>query len=768
MRDTDLANRALPIPHGSGVGALESRIQDVRCLLLAPLHAGTAELLNPSLLWRPDLAGAPEGEVAKCLRDFQPRILAVGASPVCGSLLWEWRQILPEGPLHVVRRGTSLAAIDREAARDCGIAVHNTPGVNSPYVASYINDFLGAAGTGGKIAILGVGDIGRLVARWALERGFHLALFSRTLADPSRRESGLAALELAPGQATCVGSLDEAMAGARCVAVCLPLTRTEPAPTHHLIGARQVDLCAPGVRLISVSEPEVFHPEALRWLHARDDAQVLIDNAGPLLAEVPQILGVSRPRAGFDLQSRAMSSEQCQRDMDQAVLIQIATCALPLMAAAEISRPQTLGDSQAAEGVQIVGGGLTGIMTALELQRRGYREIEVVDASPEDLEWSRSGATYTQRCRHLSATETVPHSSPARRDVLRLPPAEGGWRLRPPQALSDQERTWTASFERMARRPALHRLCSDLVLELNQLSLRAWDRLFDDSPEILEGVWLSRRPLRLYLDEASLRRGWALQSAVNARATLMGPGEVAAACPALLGAVERNAIAGAVEVDGYGVDIIQLVHNLRTHLARRGVRFRHGRISALPTPARYRMVFSPGAYGDVSLEPASAHVQGVVGCWLTLPNPGLARGIKVHAPEPAGVLNFAPSRDGTALFLSGGFGYVGQQRPDLEDPAIQALFRKVEAAVARIFPEELRAATARQTLDRRLCVRPMTPDGLPLVHVGHATVYVGGASSGGATEAPLLAVLAADLLAGQPSPVTAALTAWRPSLTAGC
>jgi glycine/D-amino acid oxidase-like deaminating enzyme/phosphoglycerate dehydrogenase-like enzyme len=768
MRDADLSNRALPTRHDRKVGALEFRAQDVRCLLLAPLHADTAALLNPSLLWRPDLAGAPEGEVTKSLRDFRPRILAVGASPVRGPLLREWRQIVPEGPLYVVRRGTSLAAIDLEVARDCGIAVHNTRGVNSPYVASYVNDFLAAAGTGGKIAILGVGDIGRLVARRALERGFHLALFSRTLADPSRREGGLAALKLDPGQATCASSLDEAMTGARCVAVCLPLTRTGPAPTHHLIGVHQVDLCAPDVRLISVSEPEVFHPEALRRLHARGDARVLIDNAGPLLAEVLQILGVSRPRAGFDLQSRAMSSEQCQRDMDQAVLIQIAVCALQLMAAAEVSGPQTPGHSQAAEPIQIVGGGLTGIMTALELQRRGYREIEVVDASPEDLEWSRSGATYAQRCRHLSATETLPHSSPARRDILTVPPAEGGWRLRPPQSLSDQERTWAASFERMARRPALHRLCSDLVLQLNQLSLRAWDRFFDDSPETLEGVWFSRRILRLYLDEDSLQSGWTLQSAVNTRATRMGAGEVAVACPALLGAVERNAIAGAIEVDGYGVDIIQMVHNLRTHLVQRGVRFRHGRISARPAPPWSRMVFSPGAYGDVSLEPASAHVQGVVGCWLTLPNPGLTAAIKVHAPEPAGVLNFAPSRDGAALFLSGGFGYVGQQRPVLDDPEIQALFRRVEAAVAAIFPEELSAAMAQKTVDRRLCVRPMTPDGLPLVHADHATVYVGGASSGGATEAPLLAALAADLLAGQPSPVTAALTAWRPSLSARC
>jgi glycine/D-amino acid oxidase-like deaminating enzyme len=302
---------------------------------------------------------------------------------------------------------------------------------------------------------------------------------------------------------------------------------------------------------------------------------------------------------------------------------------------------------------------------------------------------------------------------------------------------------------------------------MNRASLRCWDVLFKDCPHLLRDTWHGQRILRLYTNKEDLIKGFTLQKDVNREVAMLSSLEVVACCPALSGAVERRAIAGAVDVDGYGVDIIQLAENIRTQLETDGVCFRYAQLSSLPSPFAGVTIVTSGVSQD-SLINGSAyhrHVQGVLGCWITLPNPGLTQALKLHALEPAGVLNFVPSIKGDVVFVSGGFGYSGKALPEMDDPRVEELFQVVEYATASLFPDALREAKRSRILDRRLCIRPMTPDGLPILYDDSDVIYCGGTSSGGATQAPLLARLTADLVDHSPSIITAVLNPMRITLS---
>jgi phosphoglycerate dehydrogenase-like enzyme len=107
------------------------------------------------------LATANESDLLSAIKEVSPRILAVGARPVGVQIMRAWRDITPDGPLSIVRRGTSLAAIDLDEARSLSIDVFNTPAVNAPFVASYVIDYLfNASRKISVLSILGAGAIG--------------------------------------------------------------------------------------------------------------------------------------------------------------------------------------------------------------------------------------------------------------------------------------------------------------------------------------------------------------------------------------------------------------------------------------------------------------------------------------------------------------------------------------------------------------------------------------------------------------------------------
>jgi glyoxylate reductase len=172
--------------------------------------------------------------------------------------------------------GVGVDNIDLAAARARGIAVSNTPGVLTDDTADIVlalilmslrrlgegerlvraggwtgwgpTDMLGRGLSGKILAIVGMGRIGRAVARRASAFGLVVHYHNRTRLDPAKEEGALYAPDL-----------DQMLAGADIVSVNAPYG---PA-THHLIEARRLALLKPTAHLINAARGAIVDQEAL-------------------------------------------------------------------------------------------------------------------------------------------------------------------------------------------------------------------------------------------------------------------------------------------------------------------------------------------------------------------------------------------------------------------------------------------------------------------------------------------------------------------------
>jgi glycine/D-amino acid oxidase-like deaminating enzyme len=145
-------------------------------------------------------------------------------------------------------------------------------------------------------------------------------------------------------------------------------------------------------------------------------------------------------------------------------------------------------------------------------------------------------------------------------------------------------------------------------------------------------------------------------------------------------------------------------------------------------------------------------LQGVLGCWITLPNTSISQPFKLLAREPVNFINATPV--GKTLLVSGGYGWVGE-RPYAEAASLsRPLARSFEKEVQRLIRADVEGSLG---YDSALCIRPSLPSGVPLIGqlrfpgrrrpvlacVGHA--------AGGFTEAPAVADQVVELLDETPS-----------------
>ncbi len=114
--------------------------------------------------------------------------------------------------------------IDLPYCRSRGITVANAPGCNAPAVAQYVMAAILAANPEGveglTIGIVGVGNVGRIVERWATSLGMKVLR-----CDPPREEVG----DEGPW-----ASMDEIAEKADVITFHTPLTRSGAHPTYHL------------------------------------------------------------------------------------------------------------------------------------------------------------------------------------------------------------------------------------------------------------------------------------------------------------------------------------------------------------------------------------------------------------------------------------------------------------------------------------------------------------------------------------------------------
>jgi glycine/D-amino acid oxidase-like deaminating enzyme len=583
----------------------------------------------------------------------------------------------------------------------------------------------------------------------------------------------------------------EVLEAADAVAVAVPLVHAGPRATVDMIDAPELKAFT-GERIVSVSEPEVFTERALLDAYDRRDLSVVLDNAPRLLAPVRELLAAridgdgGAPRDGFTLCSAAMRSDACDDDLDQAMLTVVGRAELDELTGADLLGAQPAQPGAGGHGVVVVGGGIVGLTVALLLRLRGYHRIRVLDAAPADrADPDRQGTTFGgANARHLSATETLPPGDAGRVGILERAPADGGWRLRDPASLNAAELAWSAAFDRGTDRPGLHATAQELVIALNRLGLRGWERLFAvDGAGWLAGLRRDARLTRIYLGAADLAAGERLQRAADAGAIRLPGAALARDWPGLGASVPLpggvREIAGAVEVAGYAVNIHDLATALASRLADLGVEVCAGvRVRGVdpgpgpgsgpdPGGGAVRLRLDDGSVlpsdhvvittGGRDLDrllgaawPGAGAVAHLLGLSLTLPNPGLRRPAKIHAGDPLGVINISLSPDGTFIHVSGGFGYLGLAERQAAAAGIAGLRDVAERAIAGLFPALRRPDGSLDVRDVRVCERPTTPDGLPLITAlpGHAgrVLVAAGTNAGGAVQAPAVALLVADLL----------------------
>jgi len=147
------------------------------------------------------------------------------------------------------------------------------------------------------------------------------------------------------------------------------------------------------------------------------------------------------------------------------------------------------------------------------------------------------------------------------------------------------------------------------------------------------------------------------------------------------------------------------------------------------------IVWTDGVTHRQPIEYADHNVQGIVGCWTTIPNAGYRRPFKIATPTPSAYINFTP--DGDELHASGGFGWLGEYTgttfvSTLAKPIAEHFVQQVN----RYLGLNLTAS------DVDYCVRPSTPTGQPLLITeysrGKQEIFITGSAKSGTTHAPIL------------------------------
>ncbi|WP_432726893.1 NAD(P)/FAD-dependent oxidoreductase [Variovorax sp. W6] len=444
--------------------------------------------------------------------------------------------------------------------------------------------------------------------------------------------------------------------------------------------------------------------------------------------------------------------------------------------------------------VMLVGAGVVNLVTALALCRRGHR-VSVFDrmADPRAHGTPRpehTGATfggrdarifsYNESRHHLACSPLhAPHDTPR----FRLGIAQDGWLSRRYETLSDTDRRWIAQLEQVPPWAALQ--YGNDIVGFNRQSHRLWLDLFSLYPELLRETHHVGRLLRIYPSDASLRAAQTAEAEIGALLDTLALPQLREREPALSGAIDSSAIAGALEVHGFSLNIVSFCRNLITLLERLGARFhwqqeagevRHadsGAVTGIVVNGALRRadhyVLSPGAQAR-GLAPGTtglAAIGAMVGMWVTLPNDGAP----LHAPlkvrrrsfgsaEAAQGANIVPGRDPTGrpvLHCSSGHGFVGACAGDVRLADLPELARCVMETAEELFGDKFLRARQSGMLGERpgFCVRPWTPSGLGVLEVqetdsGGKLVLSGGHNTGGFAQSPAVAEAVACALEARP------------------
>ncbi len=463
-----------------------------------------------------------------------------------------------------------------------------------------------------------------------------------------------------------------------------------------------------------------------------------------------------------------------------------------------LRRSRGLPSRRTPGDVVLIGAGIVNLVTALELVDLGWI-VSIHDRMADPLgdamrhercPRSELGATFGgEDARIFSFNEARHHivRSPDHVQNQRLPfrhtVGEDGWLSRPPASLDRDDRAWIDALEAVP--PWLAHEYNADIIRFNVRSFAGWHRIFAEHPQLVRSTGLVSRLLRIYQTQTGFARARSAEAEIGALQAQIPLPELATLEPALAPAIDAGAIAGALRVHGFSLQVKTLARNLVRHLAGRGVAFHwsspldeirrdaNARIESVTlggrTVAATSVVLSPGALGAALRTSVAAlrPIGSMAGMWLVVPNhePRLTTPLKIGrrgfaSAAAAEGANVIPGRDELGrpvLFCSSGHGFVGIHPGAVDRADLVELSRCIEATVAELFPDKVAAGgsglAAREPRSLSYCVRPWTPSGLGIFHAeptasGGTLVVTNGHNTGGFSQAPQVAAAVARALEG--------------------
>lgn len=435
--------------------------------------------------------------------------------------------------------------------------------------------------------------------------------------------------------------------------------------------------------------------------------------------------------------------------------------------------------------VSLVGAGVVNLVTAFSLLDAGFR-VDLIEAAAdprESVDWKGSGATVRgENARMFCFTEADNYNERGDRaytdmlSVFERRITEGGWLVHCDGTSGSDFQVWLDYFKSVAAWRA--KVFADDIYRFNRASAPLWERMRRGHPALFTNAGYTEGVVRIYSESEALEAAIVNQARIGALRRVLTTSELGRSHPHLAAVCESDAIAGAIEVVGFTVNIHSFVYGLIDCLERRGARFRWRTrvlgwlregdvVSGLRLDDRTEhtadhYVASPGAYGNELLSGTRCEglLAGVAGLWLTMPNlePKLNHSLKIHREGHVGEdanVTVAHDRDGRdTLILGSGYAVVGYQHElDLGSPDACSLYSSLTETVRRFFPRQYALGPeVGWRISPRACVRPFTPTGLGLFDgmpaVNGLALLTGGHNTGGFAQAPAVAEAVTNTLGG--------------------
>jgi hypothetical protein len=397
--------------------------------------------------------------------------------------------------------------------------------------------------------------------------------------------------------------------------------------------------------------------------------------------------------------------------------------------------------------VAVVGAGINGLLAAF-LITENYPDLHVnvydADKHPSNTTDHKSVTHGSKDARHITGSESIGFESSIHKDALRNHPKHdtAGWLLKDDGELTPKELQWRRMFETTYAGSGVLNDLDFAHAELNYKGLMAWNELAKKYPFIGSHIITNDGVDVYFQDQTAFEDDLAMETEFCRR--YFRSEQVQAAQNETFASLYSKKLV----VPGITIRVKSLAIDLLNRLeGSKKVRFHWE--ETVKSAAQLQddvVIWTSGITHVQPVEYQTHGVQGIVGCWVTIPNQGYAKPFKIAASAPSAYINFTP--DNNDLHISGGFGWTGEYT-DI------STVRTIAKPVAEHFVEQINhyLGTNIATEDVDYCVRASTPTGQPLLLTKYnhekVNIYVTGSAKSGTTHAPILSEYALNSLKEQ-------------------